>query len=179
MWELDSVVSDPEEGLLERILRDTEMPQIIARCLGAYKELRARVKATKGGFWKAVSPKLLEWRGILASATNKLHAFLSMEDDERGCKIERVEGHVPPLMDFKAAYEACMGHGTYTSDHATFHKFGFRVSEKTEHVCKSCKQLAKARGGLCCDLYGIANRTKKMVVFDMKMAWNSDRQISS
>jgi hypothetical protein len=130
--------------------------------------LRARVKATKGGFWKAVPPKLLEWQGLLASATNKLHAFLSMEDDERGCKIERVEGNVTWLQDFKAAYEACMGHGTFVSDTATFHAFGYRISESRENVCKSCKQLAKSRSGRCCENYSNADRGKKVVIHGMR-----------
>jgi hypothetical protein len=163
-----SVVTDPEEGLLERIL-DAEMPQIVARCLGDYKDMRTCVKATKGGFWKAVPPKLLEWQGLLASATNKLHAFLSMDDDERGCKIERVEGHVTPLMDLKAAYEACMGHGTFTGDVATIHSFGFRLSDKKEHVCKSCKQLARSQGRRCCEQYSQENRAKKFVVYGMSL----------
>jgi hypothetical protein len=161
-----SVVTDPEEGLLEKIL-DAEMPQIIARCLGEYQALRALVKATKGGFWKAVPPKLLEWQGLLASATNKLHAFLSMEDDERGCNIERVEGHVTWLQDFKSAYEACMGHGTFVKDTATLHAFGFRMSEKKEHVCMACKQLAKTRGGNCCPAFSRENRRVKYVIHGM------------
>jgi hypothetical protein len=164
----DSVVTDPEEGLLEKIL-DKEMPQIIARCLGAYKDLRARVKETKGGFWKAMPQAIMDWQGLLASATNKLHAFMSMEDDERGCKIEKLEGHVTAVMDFKSVYEACMGHGTFNCDVATFHAFGYKVSDKKEHVCKSCKQVAKARGGRCCDLFDRMKRVKRAIVHDMRI----------
>jgi hypothetical protein len=164
-FRFDRVVTDPEEGLIERIL-EAEMPQIMARCLGAYKDLRTTVKATKGGFWKTVPKPMQEWQGLLASATNKLHAFLSMEDDERGCKIQKAEGHVTWLQDFKAAYEACMGPG-FANDPATFHAFGFRVSESREHVCKACKQLARARGGRCCDKYSNTERVKKGVVHNM------------
>jgi phage/plasmid-associated DNA primase len=166
----DSVVTDPEEGLLEKIL-EAEMPQIIARCLGAYQDMRARVKATKGGFWKAVPKTILEWQGLLASATNKLHAFLSMEDDERGCKIEKVDGQVTTIIDFKAAYEACMAQ-SFVNDVATFHAFGFRVSDKPENVCKTCKQVAKARGGRCCEQYSQENRSKRVVLFNMRIRQN-------
>jgi hypothetical protein len=162
----DSVVTDPEEGLLERIL-DSEMPQIIARCLGEYKDMRALVKATKGGFWKAVPPKLLEWQGLLASATNKLHSFMSMEDDERGCKIERVEGHVTWLLDFRRKFEEVGGFGSYVSDTATFHAFGFRVSDRLENVCKACKQ--PPAGGRCCASYNKDDRTRKNLIYNMRV----------
>jgi hypothetical protein len=94
-----------------------------------------------------------------------------MDDDERGCKIETVEGHVTWLQDLKAAYEACMGPG-FTIDTSTFHAFGFRVSDKREHACKTCKQLARARGGACCTSQARDNRTKKDLVHGMKLYCN-------
>jgi recombinational DNA repair protein RecR len=83
---------------------------------------------------------------------------------------------VTPLMDFgfKAAYEACMGHGTFMSNLATFHAFGLRLLDKTEHVCKACKQLTKARGGRYCDQCRQDNRTKNLVLFDMALALPTD-----
>jgi hypothetical protein len=99
--------------------------------------------------------------------TNLLQAFLSMEEGERGCKIEKVEGHVTWLQDLKAAYEACMGHG-FVKNVDVFHAFGFRASKGRVNVCKSCKLIP--RGGGCCSAYNPANRTKKNVIYDMEMA---------
>jgi hypothetical protein len=163
----DHVVGMPQDDLQKTIL-ETELPNIVSRCLFSYAALRERVKET-GGFWKAVPPVILEWQSKLAAATNKLHEFLAMEDDERGLKIERMEGNVTWLLDFKSAFEARMGPGSFTADPATFHAFGYRVSDRLEHVCKSCKNIARARGGGCCDAYDSAQRTKKNVVYDMRV----------
>ena len=137
----------------------------MCRALGAYREAIGRAREA-GGFWKSVPPKILEWRGVLVSATSRLHEFLSMDDDERGVAIRRVEGHVTWVQDFKAAYKACMD-GDVALDAAVFAEFGFTLGDKHGNVCKSCKQ--EARGGLarCCDAYSKPNRTKKYVISNM------------
>lgn len=164
----ENPVSAPNETLLEDILA-TELPNVVARCLSAYRDARAAAKEA-GGFWKSVPPKIKEWQGTLSAATNKLHQFLSMDDDERGCKIERVEGKVTWVSDFKTAYEAKMGDRSYAPDAAVFLRFGFRTSgEKRENVCKHCKQLAKARGGRCCEGFSRDKRTIKTVIYDLSL----------
>ena len=166
----ENPISNPNETLLEDILA-TELPNVVARFLTAYRDARAAAKEA-GGFWKSVPPKIKEWQGALASATNKLHQFLSMEDDERGCKISLAEGKVTWVSDFKAAFEAKMGEKTYVPDAAVFQLFGFRTSgEKREHVCKSCRQLAKARGGRCCEGYSVSNRCVKNIIFGMRLTF--------
>ncbi len=46
--------------------------------------------------------------------------------------------------------------------------FGFTSNTKYEHVCKSCKQIARGGRGRCCLAYDMdTNRTKKLVILDM------------
>lgn len=165
----ENPVSAPKETLLEDILA-TELPNVVARILHAYKDARARAKAA-GGFWKSVPEKVREWQGALSSATNKLHHFLSMDDDDRGCVIEKEGGKVTCLIDFKTVYKNRMG-GDCIADASVFAAFGFRLSAGLENVCKSCKQLAKARGGKCCDLYSHDSRWKREVIVDMRITPN-------
>jgi hypothetical protein len=165
----ENPVSAPNETLLEDILA-TELPCVVARFLTAYWEARQSAKAA-GGFWNCVPDKIGEWQGALASATNKLHAFLSMDEDERGCRIESVEGKVTWASDFKTAFEAKMGERSYAPDATVFQQFGFRTSgDQRENVCKSCRQLARARGGRCCEGYDANCRNKKNVIYNMTLA---------
>lgn len=168
-FKFEKPVLAPREDLQD-ILTSTELPNIICRCLHAYNNLISKVKCTKqGGFWGAVPDAILQWQHQLAAATNKLHHFLDMDEDERGCSIQCVDGHVTWELDFKAAFEAFYGKGSYTPDVAVFQRFGFRKSSEPENACKSCKQIAKSRGGKCCEQYSNNNRTKKHVIFNMKL----------
>ncbi|PNH08373.1 hypothetical protein TSOC_005112 [Tetrabaena socialis] len=169
----NNVVANPQEDLQSAILAG-ELPSIIARSLASYGNLRARVKAA-GSFWKAMPPEVLEWRGKLSAATNTLYEFLAMEDDERTSpstfktySISNVPGHVTWVSDLKHAFEDCMS-SKLLLDAATLGTFGYRASGGREHVCKSCKGIAKARGGRCCDAYDVKNRIKKEVIFDMRI----------
>jgi hypothetical protein len=161
-----NVVRDPVEDLLDRI-RDTELPNVVCRALTAYRAAIERAAAA-GGFWKSVPPKVLEWRGELAAATNKLHEFLAMDDDERGCAIRRVEGRITWVADFKAAYESRMGEKP-VMDVVVFEAFGFPMSQKRANICKSCKQIAQGRGGRCCADYSATNRRPVDVLYDMEL----------
>jgi hypothetical protein len=115
-------------------------------------------------------PRIEQQDGDRAPAsTNKLHEFLSMDDDERGCRIEKLEGHVTWVHDFKEAYEDLMGPGTYENDHGTLHSFGFRLSDTRVNVCKACKQVARAKGGACCLAYERILRATKHVIHGMKV----------
>jgi hypothetical protein len=49
-------------------------------------------------------------------------------------------------------------------------QFGFSASAGYENVCKTCKQLARARGKRCCDNYDHTGRCKKRVIFDMLLS---------
>lgn len=162
----ENVISNPQEDLQALILA-TELPSILCRGLRAYAELRDKAKVV-GGFWKAVPVKMLEWQRMLAAATNKLHEFLDMDDDDRGYSVEQMEGRSVALKDLKAAYERRMG-GKFVVDASTLLKFGFRLSNKV-NACKSCGQLAVSSVGgktACCSEYGQGNRIKTVLVFGM------------
>ena len=135
--------------------------------------MREDVKTNgKGSFWKAMPPRLLEWQGRFASATNKLHEFLSMDPDERGCTIRRVEGHVTWLSDLKTEFVRCMHGDRWDPDPSVFTAFGFRLSDNRENVCMTCKQITKGQRGRCCMDYDITKRLKKIVVADMMLTTN-------
>jgi hypothetical protein len=91
-----------------------------------------------------------------------------MDEEDRGCSIEKVEGQVTCLIDFKTVYKNRMGADCIV-DASVFAAFGFRLSTGLENVCKSCKQLAKAKEGKCCELYSQGNRWRREVIFGMKL----------
>ena len=167
-FRFDRVIAHKDEELLNRI-KEIELPAIVCRALGAYREVVERARVA-GGFWKAVPPKILEWRGVLAAATSKLHEFLSMDEDERGFAIQRVEGHVTWVHDFKDAYQLTMGEKLDAVDGAVMSEFGFTVSDKIEHVCKACKQIARGGRNRCCMEYDTTYRTKKFVIYNLHIA---------
>lgn len=164
----DNVVKSPQEDLEDLIMKH-EIPNIINRCLQCYLSLRDKIKTNGSGFWNSMPDIILQWRSKLAAATNRLHAFFEMDEDERGCKIEYVPGHVTWTHDFKKVFENINGAGSFIPDAATFFAFGYEWSDRMENVCKSCKQLAKSRGGKCCDKYDNNNRGKKTVISNMKL----------
>ncbi|MEW5314996.1 MAG: hypothetical protein WDW38_006453 [Sanguina aurantia] len=165
----DNVIKVPQEDLQQRII-DAELPNLLSRCLKAYSELRARSKEV-GGFWNALPPLMREWRSRLTAATNKLDEYLSMDPAERECNITNIPGSVTILLDFKTAFETRMSTVRepvrYVADPAVFASYGFRVSDRREHTCRACKQLA--RGG-CCAAYSQSNRIQKYVIFDMEIS---------
>jgi hypothetical protein len=115
----------------------------------------------------APSMQLLEFPGNETPATNanKLLEFLEMDEDERGCRITFVEGHVTWLVDFKDAYSAAMNQ-PYESDPAVFARFGYVASEKRLNCCTACKQIA-SKG--CCEKFSHDERRPKEVIFNMRL----------
>ena len=166
-FRFDTVITNPQEDLLPLII-ENELPNIVARCITAYHVQRAKTSAGCG-FWRAVPQQVLDWQQKLASSTNKLHNFLSMDDEERGWTIKRVVGRITWLNVFKEAFENYELGNKMTNDYTTFQQFKFLVSPVYEQVCKSCEQLAKGRGDKCCDKYNKMNRVKKLVIYDMHM----------
>ena len=112
-------------------------------------------------------PPLVPVKSVVTRATNKLHEFLAMDDDDRGCSITWVKGHVTWELDLQAAFEKVMGGAKYAADPAVFGQFGFTREPKAEHACLRCKQIAKARGGKCCDAYLREKRRLKIMIHDM------------
>lgn len=169
VFRFENPVSDPQEDLLDRI-KAAELPAIAARIVRAYLAAVQRVKQTRGGFWKTVPPQLLVWRGDLAAGSVRLRQFLSMNDTDRGCTIEHVDGRVTWMTDFKVAFRKTTGEALASVDAAVFADFGFRVSDNMINVCKHCGQVAASRGNKCCDAYDHASgRAKKIVIYNMKL----------
>lgn len=166
----DNVITTPQDNLLECILQ-SELPNIVYRCLHAYMVLRVWV-GELGGFWKAMPSIMLEWKSKLSASTNKLAEFLALDEDDRGCSITCVQGKTTWLMDFKAVFEARMK-VTYVADPAVFATAGFRVSDKLVNVCPACKQSSAVGSGRCCPSYDHQKRAKKHLVYDMVMEENA------
>jgi hypothetical protein len=169
IFRFEHLVAEPDEGLVA-VVCATEMSAIIWRALHAYHDVRARVAADGRGFWKNVPAKMLEWKGALALATNRLHEFLSMDDVDRGgLRIRRVDGAVTWREDFKRAFESVMVGAKYAPDAATFEAFGFSV-EADVNVCVVCKQRAVATSCFCAN----RRRVKKSVVVNMSFEGGAD-----
>ena len=92
--------------------------------------------------------------------------FLALDDAERGFVIQRVQGHLTWLHDFKNAMSAAGK--KFARDTQALTSAGYRLSPdgRRPNVCKSCKQLFR-KG--CCDEYGRSNKAVKDVIFDMKL----------
>lgn len=172
-FRFDNMVQDPREDLEELIL-EHELPNIIARCLTAYTNLKIRVLAAKG-FWNAMPPEMQEWKHVLAAATNTLEEFLAMGEGERNCAISCVKGALTGVQEFKDAFARVMSvpgekKVAVVMDAAVLFKYGFSVSATEQNVCVSCKRLAKAGRDACCEEYkSTSKRSKKKVIFNMLM----------
>ena len=166
----DNPVTSPQEDLWD-ILKEKELPSILLKVVNAYHRHRIVVKETPGGFWKSVPDVMKEWQVKMSSATNKLHAFLSMDDDDRGgVKILKEEGYCTWVQDLKGIFERHYKFEKFDCDPAVLATFGFHVQSKRVNICKECKQVAKARGGTkCCEAYSIDNRAMKQVIFNMRI----------
>lgn len=106
--------------------------------------------------------------GTAARSSNKLQRFLDMEDDERGFIIAYRPAAVTWVPDFKQAYQAVMRDSLGVIDENVLRRRGFSLSDGFEHVCLSCKGLARgAASGKCCPDYSNLRRTRKRVVFNM------------
>lgn len=141
----DNVITNPQEDLEERILAE-ELPNIIHRFLTSYTRLRIEVSVAKG-FWKVVPAIMLEWRGKLTAATNKLEEFLAMDEETRSYTIKYVPGAITWALDFKYAFEDKMKPDKYVEDPAVFATHGFSMPVKKEMMCKHCK--GRALTGCC------------------------------
>jgi hypothetical protein len=166
-FRFDRPVMNPKEDLLDNILSH-ELPNIVCRILRAYHTQRSKVKEIGCGFWQSVPPQILEWQRVLAAATNKLHAFLAMDDEDRGCIIKRDVGKVTLLEDFKKAFEDTMK-CEFKSDLSIMARFGFRLSENKVNICKGCCQISKGGQNVCCIAYSTNNRYKKFIIYDMSI----------
>ena len=153
------------------------VPGSVCSCAHALAEPWKHSRRNSSAFWRAVPAAVLQWQSALAAATSKLHRFLSMDDDERDCRIVAEPSCVTWLCDFRAAYERAMDERLPAElDATTLAHFGFAVADQRENVCKACKQIAKGGRHPCCRDYALSNRTKKRVIHGMRLvlALNDD-----
>eukprot|EP00798_Chlamydomonas_sp_ICE-L_P008376 gene8376-biopygen6869 len=120
--------AERDYGLKTKIMETGEIANFIHRALVEYDSLRKRIR---GDFWTAVPPIMIEWQSRLAVATNKLHEFLSMDNEDRQYKIEHIEGATTLLSTFKTAYKNVM-QCAFEKDAGVFQRFGFRCSDTKE-----------------------------------------------
>jgi hypothetical protein len=158
-------VAAPDYSPKARILRE-ELPNIVARCMECYRRLRARIDAEGIPFWSAVPQHILEWNNSMSAATSTLHRFLDMDEEERGCRIERKEGRITWVHGLAAAMEAVCGAKTFHKDATVMAAFGFTTCPggMRVNVCRSNKQVARIG---CCPAFNRANRCTKDVIYDM------------
>eukprot|EP00798_Chlamydomonas_sp_ICE-L_P015064 gene15064-biopygen24116 len=135
--------AERDYGLKAKIMETGEIANFIHRALVEYDALRKRIR---GDFWTAVPPIMIDWQSRLAVATNKLHEFLSMDNEDRRYNIEHIEGATTPLNKFKTAYSSVM-RCMFEKDAGVFQHFGFLCPDTRMHVCKSCSNVS-AKG--CC-----------------------------
>jgi hypothetical protein len=169
MFRFDRVVAEPQTDLQSRILAE-ELPAVVARCVGAYAALRARV-GRGGHLWRHVPPVVLEWRGRLAAATSKLHRVLEAATNggDGGVVVERADGAVTWVNEFEDVFEQRHGPRTFSVDAAAFTAFGFQVSNDRIAMCMACKGVAKSRGGKCCPEYDNESRRMRRIIYNMRM----------
>lgn len=97
-----------------------------------------------------------------------LQEFLAMEDNLRGCTIERENGAVTTMTDFKALFETPKKgiRVPYVGDIGVFQAHGFLVSPARVNTCRSCKKLARTN---CCAEAGRNNKIMKTVIYNMQL----------
>eukprot|EP00798_Chlamydomonas_sp_ICE-L_P000957 gene957-biopygen2286 len=159
--------AERDYGLKAKIMETGEIANFIHRALVEYDALRKRIR---GDFWTAVPPIMIDWQSRLAVATNKLHEFLSMDNEDRQYNIEHIEGATTLLSTFKTVYKNVM-QCTFEKDAGVFQRFGFRCSDTKVNVCKSC---SKVSGKGCCVEYSATNRAQRVVIVNMKLSSDGD-----
>ena len=162
--------AERDYGLKAKIMETGEIANFIHRALVEYDALRKRIR---GDFWTAVPPIMIDWQSRLAVATNKLHEFLSMDNEDRRYNIEHIEGATTPLNKFKMAYKNVMN-CTFEKDAGVFQRFGFLCPDIRMHVCKSCSNVS---GKGCCAEYSATNRTQRMVIVNMNLSCDGDEMV--
>lgn len=115
-----------------------------------------------------VTDGTFESQGDQLPTSNKLEEFLSMNDEQRGCCILRVEGKITWMSDFKHAFNTIVT-SDLVIDNTVFASRGFRVSAKPQNVCLKCMGLSKGGDNKCCPLYSRTKgfRSARSVIFDM------------
>jgi hypothetical protein len=125
-------VNNPMDNL-DKMIIDAEIPAFVARCIGAYHDLRGRVKSA-GGLWSVLPQQLHQWHNDFRASASELFKFLTMFDDDRGWCIERVPGAVTSVKEFKLAFEKVMRSTLDIQRHRDeLQEFSYRLDEDRIH----------------------------------------------
>jgi hypothetical protein len=155
---------------LEREIIERELPNLVARCLGAYDRLLARSKDRC--FWAVASEALREAQGEAIAASSLVYRFLTaVPDDSGGRYVRLVPGSVTEWQAFKEAFAKYVKYqhpgassAISTNDVTPFERLGYSLLHV--NVCKGCRKPATPG---CCPLYSKANRVKRWRVVGMEL----------
>ncbi|KAJ3275182.1 hypothetical protein HK104_003944, partial [Borealophlyctis nickersoniae] len=169
------------DSSIEDVVIQNELPQLICKCLKVYKWLREKYQ--KKDFWDFAPIYFVDNKEYASSATNWLHKFLTAVPDgnnsstckfyvrKRTVKDNRIS---TSLEDVKKAFQKYMQFNFPKekfewddTDHSTFKSLGYEV--KKTNMCKSCKQEARGGKNKCCIDYGTANRTRRVMIYNLEL----------
>ena len=176
VFRFPTVVSEAagDASLEERILGG-ELPNVVARCLDAYRRLRADGNDRKI-FWSICPATLKEARDDARAEGNLVHKFLTAGPDDSSSKwkrvyVRQVKGMVTDWTVFKRAFDAYIRYkhpgSTWrlnTEERGPFTLLGYTVAH--ENLCKACGMQGHQG---CCDAYSKANRVKRWRIHDMEL----------
>ena len=162
------------DGSLQHRIVGEELPNVVARSLGAYHRLLG--EAGSGCFWNVCPKALSEAQEDAMMEGNLLHRYLTASPEECSTKTKRVyvrmrKGSVTKWSDFKTAFDAYVkfkhpgkAWTLSTDDVVPLTQLGYTVFR--DSLCKSCGAHA-VKG--CCPEYSSANRTQRWNIYDMEL----------
>lgn len=142
----EKVIVEKDTQLEEKILQ--ELPQIMYRCLSAYK----RCFEQNGGndFWKFCPQSLRDQKDELRESCNPLFNFLKNSD-----RVLFQEGATTDLDLIRSAFCQHIGKSVKKLDRPTFRQVNPKWEVVKDNACKSCGSLS---GSGCCPKYQNNNR---------------------
>lgn len=178
---------EDRDSSIDDVVIQNELPQLICKCLKAYKRLREEHK--KKDFWDFAPVYFVENKEYANTATNWLYKFLTASPDSNKsstCKFyarkRTVAGSGRISTDLEDVKKAFLKYMQFNypkekykwddTDHSTFKSLGYDVVKINK--CKSCKQQARGGKEPCCPDYGAANRSKKVVIYDLELVKEED-----
>jgi hypothetical protein len=168
---VDAATADA--GLEDRI-KTTELPNVVARCLGAYERMLAA--AGGGSFWSACPASLKDAQEDAMIDGNLLYQFLVAGPDDSSTLhtrhyVRQISGAVTEWPALKSAFDAYVRYKhpgrafqLKTKEVGPFLRLGYKITQ--DNMCRACGQAALAG---CCSNYSRANRSKLWRVHNMEL----------
>jgi phage/plasmid-associated DNA primase len=159
---------------LEARIKSTELPNVVARCLGAYERMLAAVGG--GSFWSACPAALRDAQEDAMAEGNLVYQFLvAGPDDSSSLRtrhfVRQIPGAVTEWPALKSAFDAYVRYKhpgrswtLSTKEVGPFLKLGYEVVQ--DNMCCACGQRALSG---CCPNYSKANRSKRWRVRHMEL----------